>query len=103
MEPATRVDRLGDDAAVTQDHDDWAQLAEYLRDPLLRAATALLQALAELPDHRVNHELANLGLSTQINLTALTEHLTTANRALSLADGVRRTLVAGLPVEGTSA
>jgi hypothetical protein len=102
MEPATGKNRLDDDADVlTQAHGDWAQLAEYLREPLLRAATAVLKAMAELPDQRVDHELA--GLSTQINLTALAEHLTTANRALSLADGVRQTLVAGLPLGGASA
>jgi hypothetical protein len=104
MEPATGRSRLDDGADVrTQAHGEWAQLSEYLREPLLRAATAVLKAMAELPDQRVDHELAGLGLSTQINLTALTEHLTTATQALSLADGVRQTLLAGLPVGGGSA
>jgi hypothetical protein len=51
----------------------------------------------------VDHELVGLGVSTAINLSALAEHLLAANRALSLADGVRQTLVAGLPVGGASA
>ncbi len=103
MEPATDVHRLDDDDAITQAHTDWAQLAEYLREPLLRTATEALKAMAELPDQRLDHELAGLNISSQINLTALTEHLSAANRALSLANGVRQTLVAGLPTGGASA
>jgi hypothetical protein len=103
MEPATATNRLDEGGHLTQAHGDWAQLAEYMREPLLRAATAVLKAMAELPDQRVDHELVGLGVSTAINLSALTEHLLAAIRALSLADGVRQTLVAGLPVGGASA
>jgi hypothetical protein len=102
MEPVTGVHRLDEGGANTQAA-DWAELAEYLREPLLRAATEVLKAMAELPDHRVEREPVGLGISTQINLTALTEHLSAATRAMSLADGVRQTLVAGLPSGGASA
>jgi hypothetical protein len=102
MEPATATNRLDEGGHLAEAHGDWAQLAEYMREPLLRAATAVLKAMAELPDQRVDHELVGLGVSTAINLSALAEHLLAANRALSLADGVRQTLVAGLPVGGAS-
>lgn len=87
---------------LTQAHGDWAQLAEYLRAPLLRAATEALKAMAELPGERIDQELVGLGISTEIDLGALTEHLMAAIGALSLADGIRKTLVAGLPVGGAS-
>jgi hypothetical protein len=107
MEPATGMSRLdGDGGALTQSHSDPAQLAEDLYEPLLRAATEILRAMAELPDERVDHDLelvgVGLGVSTELDLEALTEHLIAAIRALSAADAARQTWVASLPVGGVS-
>jgi hypothetical protein len=100
MEPATDMRCIDGGGVLTQSHRDAAQLAEDLYEPLLLAATEILRAMAQLPDERVDHELVALGVSTEADLAALSEHLIAAIRALSVADAARQTWVANLPVGG---